>query len=112
MDRLEVLSSVYSNETDLRQIHFVFTGPSHMYLFIDAKKLDIQVPVMLIVIIQRLRSIKVSLCIEAKPNQPIDVVFVGHYLETTTPELKKFFDSLPFCTLAISLVSTWAKKQI
>ena len=36
--RLEVLSSTYVNATDRRKIHFVFTGPSHMNLFIDAKK--------------------------------------------------------------------------
>ena len=36
--RLEVLSSTHVNATDRRKIHFVFTGPSHMNLFIDAKK--------------------------------------------------------------------------
>uniref|UniRef100_M4C1N7 Uncharacterized protein n=1 Tax=Hyaloperonospora arabidopsidis (strain Emoy2) TaxID=559515 RepID=M4C1N7_HYAAE len=36
--KLEVLSSTYVNATDRRKIHFVFTGPSHMNLFIDAKK--------------------------------------------------------------------------
>ena len=37
-NRLEVLASKYSEETNRRTIHFKITGPSHMNLFIDAKE--------------------------------------------------------------------------
>ncbi|RQM13494.1 hypothetical protein KXD40_004635 [Peronospora effusa] len=36
--KLEVLSSKYSEETNCRTIHFMIIGPSHMNLFIEAKK--------------------------------------------------------------------------
>ncbi|GMF25034.1 unnamed protein product [Phytophthora lilii] len=50
--------------------------------------------------------------IEAESNNPIDVAFVGHYLEVTTSEMKEFFDVLPSWTVVASAVSTWTKVQI
>ncbi|KAI9911750.1 hypothetical protein PsorP6_009695 [Peronosclerospora sorghi] len=126
--RLDVLSSVYSNATDRRKIHFVFTGPSHMYLYLDAKKNNLTswsmgnngasglVAEANDAYIFQFSSGSVPsryhFWIEATSNQPIDVVFVGHYLEATTPELEEFSQALPIWTVASSLVSTWKKMEI
>ncbi|KUF89929.1 hypothetical protein AM588_10006339 [Phytophthora nicotianae] len=125
--RLEVLSSTYSADTDRRKIHFVFTGPSHMNLFIDAKKTKltswsmgngVSGPV-----VEAEDAYILQFCsgavpssyhfwIEAESNKPIDVAFVGHFLEVTTPEMKEFTDVLPSWTVVASAVSTWTKMQI
>ncbi|KAL4114456.1 hypothetical protein PRIC2_014393 [Phytophthora ramorum] len=125
--KLEVLSSTYSEETDRRKIHFVFTGPSHMNLFIDAKKTKltswsmgngVSGPV-----IEAEDAYILQFCsgtvpssyhfwIEAESKKPIDVAFVGHFLEVTTPEMKEFNDALPSWTVVASAVSTWTKMQI
>ncbi|KAE8878843.1 Endoplasmic reticulum metallopeptidase 1 [Phytophthora fragariae] len=125
--KLEVLSSAYSAESDRRKIHFVFTGPSHMNLFIDAKKTKltswsmgngVSGPV-----VEAEDAYILQFCsgtvpssyhfwIEAESNKPIDVAFVGHFLEVTTPEMKEFSDVLPSWTVVASAVSTWTKMQI
>ncbi|KAF4132237.1 Peptidase family M28 [Phytophthora infestans] len=125
--RLKVLSSTYSEQTHLRRLHFVFTGPSHMNLFIDAKKTKltswsmgngVSGPV-----VEAEDAYILQFCsgtvpssyhfwIEAESNNPIDVAFVGHYLEVTTPEMKEFMDVLPSWTVVASAVSTWTKMQI
>ncbi|KAF1790355.1 Peptidase M28 [Phytophthora cactorum] len=40
--------------------------------------------------------------IEAESNKPIDVAFVGHFLEVTTPEMKEFTNVLPSWTVVAS----------
>ncbi|POM58399.1 Endoplasmic reticulum metallopeptidase [Phytophthora palmivora] len=125
--KLEVLSSTYSEETDRRKIHFVFTGPSHMNLFIDAKKTKLTswsmgngnsgpvVEAEDAYILQFCSGIVPSIYhfwIEAESSNPIDVAFVGHYLEITTPEMKEFSDVLPSWTVVAAAVSTWTKMQI
>lgn len=50
--------------------------------------------------------------IEAVSNSSIDVAFVGHYLEQTTPEMQEFSDALPSWVAVASTVSTWTKVQI
>ncbi|OWZ00919.1 Endoplasmic reticulum metallopeptidase [Phytophthora megakarya] len=125
--KLEVLSSTYSKQTDRRKIHFVFSGPSHMNLFIDAKKTKltswsmgngISGPVVEAedaYILQFCSGVVPSIYhfwIEAESIKPIDVAFVGHFLEVTTPEMKEFYDVLPSWTVVASAVSTWTKMQI
>ncbi|RLN05778.1 hypothetical protein BBO99_00002838 [Phytophthora kernoviae] len=125
--KLEVLSSTYSEETDRRKIHFVFTGPSHLNLFIDAKKTKLTswsmgngingpVPEAEDAYILQFCSGTVPstyhFWIEAESNKPIDVAFVGHFLEVTTPEMKEFSDVLPSWTVVAQAVSTWTAMQI
>ncbi|CAI5744335.1 unnamed protein product [Peronospora destructor] len=127
LTKLEVLKSKYSEETNRRTIHFVITGPSHMNLFIDAKKTKLTSwslgngdsgPV-----VEAEDAYILQFCsgtvpstyhfwIEAESNKPIDVAFVGHYLAITTPEMKEFSDALPSWAVATSTVSTWTKLQI
>ncbi|KAG1698276.1 hypothetical protein DVH05_015265 [Phytophthora capsici] len=125
--KLEVLSSTYSKETDRRKIHFVFTGPSHMNLFIDAKKTKltswsmgngVSGPVAeaedayILQFCSGTVPSSYHFWIEAESNKPIDVAFVGHFLEVTTPEMKQFSDALPSWAVVASAVSTWTKMQI
>ncbi|KAJ8574592.1 hypothetical protein ON010_g4619 [Phytophthora cinnamomi] len=125
--KLEVLSSAYSAETDRRKIHFVFTGPSHMNLFIDAKKTKltswsmgngVSGPVAeaedayILQFCSGTVPSSYHFWIEAEGDKPIDVAFVGHFLEVTTPEMKEFSDVLPPWTVVASAVSTWTKMQI
>ncbi|KAG7383940.1 Endoplasmic reticulum metallopeptidase 1 [Phytophthora pseudosyringae] len=125
--KLEVLSSTYSEETDRRKIRFVFTGPSHMNLFVDAKKTKltswsmgngVSGPVAeaedayILQFCSGTVPSSYHFWIEAESNKPIDVAFVGHFLEVTTPEMKEFSDVLPSWTVVASAVSTWTKMQI
>ncbi|TDH69130.1 hypothetical protein CCR75_003182 [Bremia lactucae] len=124
---LKVLSSKYSKLTNHRTLHFVFTGPSHMNLFIDATKTkltswsmgkDISGPISeageayLLQFCSGIVPSSYQFWIEAEGNEPIDVAYVGHYLEVTTPEMKEFADVLPSWTVVASAVSTWTKMQI
>ncbi|CAH0474874.1 unnamed protein product [Peronospora belbahrii] len=127
LSKLEVLTSVYSNKTNRRKIHFILSGPSHMNLFIDAKKTKLtswswgngsSAPA-----VEAEDAYILQFCsgtvpsnyhfwIEAESNKPIDVAFVGHYLEATTPEIKEFSDPIPSWAVITSAVSTWTKLQI
>jgi hypothetical protein len=50
--------------------------------------------------------------LEAESAQPIDVVFVGHYIEAVTPAMRELMDALPEWFAFMSCVSTLASMQI
>lgn len=50
--------------------------------------------------------------LEAASARPIDVVFVGHYIEVVTPEMAEFVRTLPDWFALTSCVSTLASMQI
>ncbi|CEG35116.1 endoplasmic reticulum [Plasmopara halstedii] len=124
---LQVLSSTYSKTTNRRTIHFVFTGPSHMNLFIDAKKTNltswsmgngVSGPVAeaedayILQFCSGIVPASYQFWIEAESNEPINVAFVGHFLEATTSEMNEFASVLPTWTTLASAVSTWTTMQI
>lgn len=50
--------------------------------------------------------------LEAESDRPIDVVFVGHYIEVVTPEMAEFMDAMPSWFAFMSCASTLASMQI
>lgn len=122
-----MVSSVYSAETDRRRIHLLFTGPSHVNLFLDARETRLTswsigngingpAPESNDTYILQFASgtppSNFHFWIEAESDRPINAVVVAHYIEALTPAIEEFQNAMPPWVTYCQSVSTWRSVQI
>ncbi|KAF0690100.1 Aste57867_18494 [Aphanomyces stellatus] len=124
---IDIVSSHYDPDTNLRKIHFFLTGPSHTNLYIDATNTTLTswslghgrdaVPPTVdeCYILQMATGSAVSafhFWIEVESNATLNVAYCGFYLETTSPDIQKVIDTLPPWAAQSHALASWGLLRV